>query len=134
MSTAAGACQCGLVRFQVTLPSKWAAHCHCRMCQRAHGAAFVTWFGVDSGAALIDDPQRVLRWYPSSTGAERGFCSRCGSPLFFRSARWPDELHIARAQIEGEIDRLPEAHVYWDSHVGWAQPDLGDGLPRKVEV
>lgn len=134
MSLSSGACQCGLVRFSVTLPSKWVAHCHCRMCQRAHGAAFVTWLGVDSEAARIDDPQAALRWYPSSPGAERGFCSRCGSPLFFRSARWPGELHVARAQLEGEIDRPPQAHVFWDSHVDWALPDPGDGLPRKPEV
>ena len=41
-----GGCLCGAVRFEITLPSKWCAHCHCSMCRRAHGAGVVTWFGV----------------------------------------------------------------------------------------
>ena len=41
-----GACLCGQVRFAIVPPTKWCAHCHCTMCRRAHGAAFVTWIGV----------------------------------------------------------------------------------------
>ena len=42
MSDASGKCLCGAVRFRMRFPSKWVAHCHCTMCRRAHGAAFVT--------------------------------------------------------------------------------------------
>ena len=128
-----GGCLCGDVRFSATLPSKWVAHCHCTLCRRAHGAAFVTWVGMDANRCTIDDPQQRLHWYASSPGAERGFCSHCGSMLFFRSERWAGELHIARAQIEGEIDRAPQAHVFWDAHVDWVQLDASDGLPRKPD-
>ena len=34
-----GSCLCGAVRFEVTLPSKFCAHCHCGNCRKAHGAA-----------------------------------------------------------------------------------------------
>src|SRR3546814_17901676 len=72
----------------------------------------------------------LLRWYASSPGAERGFCSRCGSSLAFRSTRWPGELHLAVANLAGPADRAPQAHVFWDMHVDWVV--LGDdGLPRK---
>ncbi len=131
-----GRCLCGDVRFTVDWPSKWVAHCHCTLCRRAHGAAFVTWFGVENDRARIDDFAGALRWYASSHGpdpprAERGFCARCGSSLFFRSERWPGELHIALASLEGEADRAPMAHVFWETHVDWAVPDPDDGLPRK---
>ncbi|MCK7593110.1 GFA family protein [Pseudomarimonas salicorniae] len=134
MSEASGRCQCGAVGVRLTLPSKWVAHCHCTMCRRAHGAAFVTWLGMDSDRARIEDGKGQLRWYASSAGAERGFCGRCGSPMFFRSQRWPAELHIARAVIDGKVDRAPQAHVFWNTHVDWARPDPADGLPRKAEV
>ena len=127
-----GGCLCGDVRFSATLPSLWVAHCHCTLCRRAHGAAFVTWVGMDASRCAIDDPRQQLRWYASSAGAERGFCSHCGSMLFFRSERWAGELHIARAQIDGDIDRTPQAHVFWDTHVDWVQLDADDGLPRKA--
>lgn len=129
---AAGSCQCGDVRFAVEWPSKWVAHCHCTMCRRAHGAAFVTWVGMEEVRARIDDAAGRLRWYASSPTAERGFCSRCGSMLFFRGQRWPGELHIVRASFDDPVDRAPQVHVHYDTHVDWAPTDPGDGLPRKA--
>lgn len=87
MTTASGRCLCGDLRFTATLPSKWMAHCHCTLCQRAHGAGVVTWVGFGHDRVALDDPQGRLRWYESTPGAERGFCTRCGSTLFFRSRR-----------------------------------------------
>lgn len=132
MSSAHGGCLCGDVRFTVEWPSKWVAHCHCSQCRRTHGAAFVTWFGMDSGRVHIDDSNGSLRWHFSSPDAERGFCARCGSSLFFRSERWPGELHITLGNLEGEADRLPTAHVFWETHIDWVKLDPDDGLPRKT--
>lgn len=127
-----GQCYCGAVRFSAELPSKWVAHCHCSMCRRAHGAAFVTWVGMDETRCSVDDAQTTLQWFESSPGASRGFCSRCGSTLFFRSAQWPGELHIALANFDGPVDRTPQIHAFWDTHVDWASIDPNDGLPRKT--
>lgn len=132
MTQAHGSCLCGDVRFTVTWPSKWVAHCHCTMCQRAHGAAFVTWFGIENERVRIDDAGGSLDWYVSSPGAERGFCKRCGSSLFFCSERWPGEFHIALANLDGDADRAPMAHVFWETHAEWAKIDPEDGLPRKT--
>ena len=126
---ATGKCLCGAVSFAVRFPTKWIAHCHCSMCRRAHGAAFVTWVGVEAERASIADPGATLRWYQSSPEAERGSCSHCGSPLFFRSEKWPGELHIVRANFEGELDRAPQAHANYDTHVAWFAPN--DSLPKK---
>lgn len=132
MAQAHGSCLCGDVRFTVAWPSKWVAHCHCTMCQRAHGAAFVTWFGMENERVRIEDAAGSLNWYVSSPGAERGFCKRCGSSLFFRSGRWPGELHIALANLHDEADHAPMVHVFWETHVEWAGIDPKDGLPRKT--
>lgn len=129
-STRRGSCLCGAIGFEVDLPSKWCAHCHCTMCRRAHGAAFVTWFGVESGHFRLTSGVDVLTRYASSPGATRSFCSRCGSSLFFESTRWPGEVHVVLANLDGELDRAPQAHVFWETHVAWAIP--GDDLPRKT--
>jgi hypothetical protein len=78
----------------------------------------------------IADPQSLLRWYASTPGAGRGFCSRCGSTLFFRSLQWPGELHVTHASLHGPADRAPQAHAYWNTHVNWVSLDPGDGLKR----
>lgn len=125
-----GSCLCGAVRFSARWPSKWVAHCHCTRCQRAHGAPFVTWAGFDAAAVAIEDDQAALRWHVADEGGTRGFCGQCGSPMFFKSDRWPGELHIARALFTEALDREPLAHVFYETHVQWVS--LGDDLPRKV--
>ena len=85
--TVTGNCLCGSVGFTVNLPSKWCAHCHCSMCRRAHGAGYVTWVGFEEKQFNITSGADVLTWFSSSTGAQRGFCSTCGSTVFFRSQR-----------------------------------------------
>jgi len=122
-----GQCLCGAVRFEVEPPTKWCAHCHCSLCRRAHGAAFVTWFGVDSSRFRLVADGGELKWYRSTGEARRGFCSRCGSTMLFESSRWPDEIHITRASVD-ELDREPAAHVFFDVHVDWVE--LGDDLSR----
>lgn len=126
-----GQCLCGAVQFTLDWPSKWVAHCHCSMCRRAHGAAFVTWVGVDTSRFTLHDPDGALRWFTSSPGAERGFCAVCGSSMLFRSERWPGEMHVVVANLDDGADRAPTAHVFWDTHVEWADVDPNDGLPRK---
>jgi hypothetical protein len=131
MTTAHAQCLCGDVKLEAALPSKWVAHCHCTLCRRAHGAAFVTWVGMEAARCSISDVSQRLRWYESSPGAERGFCGHCGSMIFFRSPRWPGELHIALALFTTPVDQAPQVHVHWDNHVPWARIDPNDGLPRK---
>ena len=130
--SAKGACLCGQLAFEVTLPSKWVAHCHCSMCQRAHGAAFVTWVGVSDWNFRITRGAEHLSWFRSSSGTQRGFCNQCGASMFFRSSRWPGQTHVTVANFTTPLDREPQAHVFWDAHVPWVS--LADTLPRKTEA
>ena len=41
-----GSCLCGQVRYEIRSEVKAVAHCHCRMCQKAHGAAFGSYGSV----------------------------------------------------------------------------------------
>jgi hypothetical protein len=125
-----GACLCGGLSFAALLPSLWCAHCHCSQCQRFHGAAVVTWVGFAADRFQVITGEHSLRWYASSAPAQRGYCGDCGSSLFFRSTKWPNEMHVALANIHGPLDREPEAHVFYGSHVSWLH--LADNLPRKV--
>lgn len=128
-SVLSGSCLCGAITYQVELPSRWCAHCHCELCRRSHGAAFVTWFGVPFTQFRLVTGEDCLRRFASSPEARRAFCRECGSSLFVQSERWPGEIHIALATVQGELDRLPQSHVYYDQHVSWFQID--DDLPKR---
>jgi hypothetical protein len=88
----------------------------------------VTWFGVERPDFELVNGSDDLSWYQSTPEARRGFCSRCGSTLFFESQRWADEIHIALAHMDESIDRSPKAHVFYDAHVDWFE--VGDELDR----
>lgn len=127
-TSSSGSCLCGKVSYSAAFPSLWVAHCHCTRCQRAHGAAFVTWVGFPQSQVAIEG-EDVLRWFVASEGGSRGFCGLCGSPMFFKSERWSGELHIARALFHDPIDRDPQAHVFYETHVPWNL--VSDELPKK---
>ncbi len=123
-----GRCLCGTVRFAFTLPTTFCVHCHCSMCRRNHGAAYVTWIGVRrDGFALVAGAECLAR-YASSDHGTRSFCTRCGSSLFCESKRNPDEVDVVLANVDDAIDRTPDAHIYFDDRAPWTQ--LGDDLPR----
>ena len=127
-STIAGGCLCGAVRFEAKPPTLFCCHCHCAWCRRAHGAAFVTWFGVPEAAFAITKGDGELRWFRSSEISERGFCSTCGTTLFFRSKVAPGEVHVALACADDPIDRAPGLHVFHEARVPWF--DVHDDLPK----
>ena len=128
MSSVSGSCLCGKLRFTANLPTLWVAHCHCTLCQKNAGAAFVTWAGFNEQDVQIDDSNKTLKWYSATENAYRGFCNECGSTIFFKSARWLGELHITVVNIHEEIDRSPQMHVNWSSHQAWLH--LADDLPK----
>lgn len=127
--TASGECLCGAVRFEIDLPVKWCAHCHCSLCRRAHGAGYVTWVGVASDGFRVIAGEDELFDYESSPEAIRSFCGICGSSLFFESARWPGEVHVALASLKDPIDRAPQAHVFFSDKAEWVE--IHDALPKK---
>ena len=92
----------------------------------------VTWAGFAASQFSLEPASMEPTWYESSPGARRAFCPKCGSPMFFQSTRWPDEMHVARAFIAEPLDREPSAHVFYESHVSWL--DVNDVLPKKVSA
>ena len=77
MSQASGRCLCGGLAFEAALPSKWVAHCHCSMCRRGSGAAFVTW--VDASVQpLIPEMYRPETYLPWKIPGSSDLCGKCG--------------------------------------------------------
>jgi hypothetical protein len=93
------------------------------MCRRAHGAGYVTWAGFESDHFTLLAGDHHLQWYRSSEDTRRGFCGTCGSSMLFESGRWPGETHVAMGCIDDPIDKAPQAHAYFDSHVDWMPID-----------
>lgn len=125
-----GSCLCGAVRYEARGTPAAVNHCHCVQCQRASGAAMVTWATWPRAAV------RVLRGaaaeFGSSPGVMRSFCARCGSTLFWRQAsRRPEEIDIAAGTIDQSDLLAPQDHIFVKSRRRWMP--LCDGLPAYSE-
>ena len=127
-SAVLGSCLCGAVRFRVAPPTTAVVHCHCSMCQRNHGAAYVTWVALPRGHFRMEQGGDELVRFESSEHGSRSFCGRCGTSLLCESTQRPDEVDIPLAVLEGPVDREPELHIYYDDRVAWS--GSGDTLPR----
>lgn len=80
-ASASGGCQCGAVRYHINSVTDTSHICHCRMCQKAVGNFFAALFGVPKDALIWTrgEPARFM----SSENVARGFCAKCGTPLFY---------------------------------------------------
>jgi len=76
-----GQCLCGAVKFTVNHMNDSVDACHCGMCRKWGGGPLMS---VDCGIDVTYDGEENISVYDSSAWAERGFCTKCGSHLFYR--------------------------------------------------
>jgi hypothetical protein len=119
--TSQGSCLCGAIRYQVTTPLKAATHCHCKKCQKGHGAAFASYASAPRTAVNIHAAADALRGYESSPGVTRQFCSQCGSSLFWSDANgaYPGWISIALGTLDTPFSASEQTHSCVESKVDW---------------
>lgn len=122
-----GGCQCGAVRYRSDVMLDNAHICHCRMCQKAVGNIF---------AALVAAPKDALKWtrgkpssFKSSDHATRGFCRKCGTPLFYAGAN-SDRINLTIGSLDKPAKFSPKSQTGAEARLGWfetiaALPDEG---------
>ena len=122
-----GGCLCGAVRYVLHSAPTYSGHCHCRSCQRAVGAGFVTWVGVKPENFEVTEGE--ITFCATSPGVQRGFCGRCGTSLTFAGDGWTD-IGVTAASLDEPGIAKPESNVYLDHQQPWVV--LDDSL-RKYE-
>jgi hypothetical protein len=120
-----GSCLCGAVVYQVRRFYPEIANCHCGMCRKFHGAAFATY-----GKVQVEDLQwlagkELLKVFVSSGIAERGFCSQCGSSLYYKLAGQDQQCSLALGSLDGEPDRAVDNSIFCDSRPQWSRDNKG---------
>ncbi len=107
---AKGSCLCGAVRFTAKKVSKNIGACHCGMCGKWGGGPFMA---VDCGTDVSFEGGEHISVFNSSEWAERGFCGKCGSHLFYRMKK--KNMHIMPAGLfDDDIDFVFGHQVFID--------------------
>ena len=99
MGAIKGQCLCGDVAFELVAEISHVDACHCTMCRRWTGSAFIS-ADIRSSNALKFSSDETLKWYRSSDWAERGFCSKCGSSLFYRLTENDEFLAVNSGSLD----------------------------------
>ena len=124
----AGGCLCGVVRFVATGPFREVIFCHCAQCRKQSGL-YVAATSVD-GDALDLRRMENITWFASSDFAKRGFCSTCGTPLF-----WKPNGEARYAILAGAFDDptclTPGYHICTEGRAGFYQ--INDDLPQYAQ-
>ncbi|GAA6209282.1 GFA family protein [Cognatishimia sp. WU-CL00825] len=122
-----GACLCGAVRYTLKDKPKETGACHCDMCRRWSGGVFMS---VKCKAEEVTlDGQKHIGRFKSSDWAERCFCNRCGSVLFYRvtaSGPYHDDHHFGFGTLDNPngipmtseiyIDKKPDGFAFKGDH------------------
>ena len=123
-----GRCECGKVRYQVDGKLMDFSHCHCSICRRLHGAAFVTWGGVKRAEFSYTAGESEVKKYAFSENSDSVFCSHCGSRLLVDSKTEANMLYIAMGTVDGEVTCPKGVHEYVGSKASWYE--IADDLPQ----
>lgn len=111
---------CGAIRYRLTGPFTYSAHCHCRSCQRAVGAGFATYSAVAPENFVVTKGKMAI--YRSSPGVERGFCNICGTSLSYAGEDWTDYA-VMTATLDDPAAAVPTSNVYLDHKQPWVVLD-----------
>lgn len=123
-----GSCLCKAVTYEIAGPFKMVGNCHCSLCRKAHGAAFVTWgiIGPEQFRWLCGE--EAVHGFESSAGVERCFCRQCGSSLVVRHAGRVGE--VALSTVDGDPGMQPGEHIFVGSKAPWFH--IADQLPQHL--
>ena len=120
-----GSCLCGAVRISVQGELPQPNACHCIACRKQSGH-----FGASVDvprSALSITGQEYVRWYRSSEKVRRGFCSVCGSTLFWDPVHH-DWTAVAMGVFDGPTGTSLSMHIFVAEKGDYCA--IEDGLPR----
>ena len=126
-----GSCLCGAVTFEVSSPLPPPDACHCTKCRKHSGHVFVS-SDVPRKSVTIRGSEN-LTWFQSSEKARRGFCSTCGSSLFWDPIDQSkhDWIGIAMGAFDTPTETKIAVHIFVGNKGDYY--DIADGVPQNAQ-
>ena len=93
-----GSCLCGAVQFDLLPPLRPVILCHCQQCRKTSGHVWAATSVSQDRFQLTRD--EGLAWFASSEKATRGFCTGCGSSLFWQPTGG-QTISVAAGALDG---------------------------------
>ena len=125
-----GSCLCGAVRLEIDEPlEKEPEACHCSQCRKQTGSYLIA-VNVRRSALRIEGGESIA-WYQSSEAVRRGFCSVCGSTLFWNPTREGYEwTGVALGCIDTPLNLRIAKHTFVGDKGGYYE--INDGAAQTL--
>jgi hypothetical protein len=123
--THTGRCACGAVSFRTHGELRGVLYCHCSQCRRQTGH-FLASTNVPDDQLEVTGTEHV-KWFQSSDDAKRGFCSICGSGLFWKHGKL-DYTSILAGVFDQPSGLVGKSHIFVADKGDYYTID--DGLPQ----
>lgn len=107
--TASGSCLCKGVTYEILGELDDIVACHCEQCRKTSGHFVAATRVKDKHLSIAG--QQSLAWYASSKNAKRGFCTRCGSSLFWKNGL-KDTTSIMAGTLNLPTNLKLSRHIY----------------------
>lgn len=127
--TIKGGCLCGAIGYTINGQFEIMGNCHCSICRKSHGAAFVTWGIIKPEQFAWNSGEDLVQGFESSPGTLRCFCKQCGSHLVCTHAGKVGEVVVGT--VDGDPGTRPGAHIFVGSRAPWYE--ITDALPQHQE-
>jgi hypothetical protein len=109
-----GRCDCQGVRYEVSGALRDVINCHCSRCRRFSGHHMAATSVAAEQLRLLGS--ETLMWYEPADGVAYGFCSRCGSSLFWKAAAKPT-ISITAGSLD-QPTGLRTTSAWWVTEAG----------------
>jgi hypothetical protein len=120
-----GGCQCGSVRYAVTMEPIRLVACHCKECQRQSGSAFAMSMPVKKDSLAVTGPTRQFaRSADSGNEVTSVFRPECGVRIYHVLKSAPEVASIKPGTLDDTRWLRPELFIWMKSAQGWVSvPD-----------
>jgi len=118
-----GKCFCGAVCYDLASEPEQVYYCHCRDCQISSGSAYHVLGVVNRASLLLQSGELSEYTATTDSGSKmtREFCSKCGTPLFLKSTRFPDIQMFTISTLEQPEGMQPSFEIWTASKISWAE-------------
>jgi len=106
-----GSCLCGSVAFTIDGDLSPPSVCHCGQCRKQSGHV---WASTTTHQDNLSFSARdTLNWFHASDTARRGFCTTCGSQMFW-TEETSDNISVMAGSIDGDSGLSMDRQLYPD--------------------
>ncbi len=127
-----GGCLCKSVRYEILSELQGVAFCHCSKCRNFHGHLAAYAMTTVNDLKLVEEGS--LKWFRSVTdetpNVHRGFCSECGSSLFW-DPRGEDRIAVAAGSLDEPTGLKSLGHSWVSQKADYYE--ISDDLPKYVQ-